>query len=249
MIDELISLAESQIGVTETPPGSNHVVYNTEYYGSEVSGAAYPWCCVFIWWLFAHLGASDLFCGGTKTAYCPFVLNYAKEHGRFVTNYQRGDLVLFDWDGDGVADHIGLVTGTSGASVLTIEGNVDESVRAMQRSTVTIIGAYRPKYEEQPQPEPVNPGTYTVVAGDTLWGIAERFLGAGEKYIQIMSANGLKDSWIYPGQVLVIPTSGTIYKTIQITITEDTYTLLSIMADGWNKSIGQVIDAMMEDAI
>ena len=88
-----------------------------------------------------------------------------------------------------------------------------------------------------------------LVKGDTLWGIAERFLGAGERYIQIMRANGLNDSWIYPGQVLVIPNGNVIYKTIQITITEDTYTLLSIMADGWNKTIGQVIDAMMEDAV
>lgn len=92
-------------------------------------------------------------------------------------------------------------------------------------------------------------GTYTVKSGDTLWGIAERFLGAGERYVQIMSANNLTTSMIYPGQVLVIPTADTIYRTIQITITQDTYTLLSIMADGWNKTIGQVIDALMEDAV
>ena len=253
MKEQIISLAESQVGITETPPGSNHVIYNTEYYGSEVSGAAYPWCCAFIWWLFKNLGASDLFCGGQKTAYCPFVVNYAKQHNQWVTDYQPGDLVLFDWDGDGVADHIGLVTRVVGASVHTVEGNVDEAVRAMQRTTLTIMGAYRPAYRDEPKPEPTptpTPTKYTVVSGDTLWGIAERFLGAGEKYVQIMSANGLTDSLIYPGQVLVIPSGdGTIYKTIQITITEDTYTLLSIMADGWNKSIGQVIDAMMEDAV
>ena len=254
MIDEIISLAKGQVGVTETPPGSNHVIYNTEYYGGEISGDAYPWCCVFIWWLFARLGASALFCGGQKTAYCPFVVNYAKEHDQWVVdNYQPGDLVFFDWNGDGVADHIGLVTGTSGASVYTVEGNVAESVKAMQRTVVTILGAYRPHYKDEPKPEPKptpdTPNTYTVVKGDTLWGIAERFLGAGERYIQIMRANGLNDSWVYPGQVLIIPNGNVIYKTIQITITEDTYTLLSIMADGWNKTIGQVIDAMMEDAV
>ena len=100
--------------------------------------------------------------------------------------------------------------------------------------------------EESPQE---NPGRYTVKKGDTLWGIAERLLGAGERYIQIMSANNLVDSMIYPGQELVIPTEGTIYRTIQVTITQDTYTLLSIMADGWGKTIGQCIDALMEDAV
>ena len=100
--------------------------------------------------------------------------------------------------------------------------------------------------EESPQE---NPGRYTVKKGDTLWGIAERLLGAGERYIQIMSANNLVDSMIYPGQELIIPTENTIYRTIQVTITNDTYTLLSIMAAGWNKTIGQCIDALMEDAV
>lgn len=104
----------------------------------------------------------------------------------------------------------------------------------------------KPKPEEKPAD---NPGEYTVKKGDTLWGIAERFLGAGERYVQIMSANNLVDSMIHPGQVLIIPDGTTTYHTIQITIRGDTYELLSIMANGWNKSVGQVIDALMEDAV
>lgn len=103
--------------------------------------------------------------------------------------------------------------------------------------------------KEDPKPEPNPDGKYIVKKGDTLWGIAERLLGDGARYIQIMSANNLVDSLIYPGQELVIPTGNKTYHTIQITINGDTYELLSIMADGWNKTIGQVIDAMMEDAV
>lgn len=96
-----------------------------------------------------------------------------------------------------------------------------------------------------------NPGTYTVKSGDTLWGIAERLLGAGERYVQIMSANNLIDSMIHPGQVLVIPgdSPSTVYRTIQVTVKNETLELLTIMAEGWNKTIGQVIDALMEDAV
>lgn len=47
---------------------------------------------------------------------------------------------------------------------------------------------------------------YTVVPGDTLWGIAERFLGSGYKYSEIAVLNGLTSDIIYPGQVLKIPT-------------------------------------------
>lgn len=258
MIEQLIALAKSQVGITEQPYGSNNVPYNTAYYGGPVSGDAYPWCCAFIWWLFAQLGQSGLFCGGQKTAYCPFVVNYAKTHNQWVTDgYRAGDIVLFDWDGDKVADHIGLVTGALGASVYTIEGNVDNAVKEMQRSEVSILGAYRPAYAKEDKPEEpqstpqVNPGRYTVQKGDTLWGIAERLLGAGERYIQIMSANNLMDSMIHPGQVLVIPGGDptTVYRTIQITIKSETLELLTIMADGWNKTIGEVVDALMEDAV
>lgn len=108
------------------------------------------------------------------------------------------------------------------------------------------------RYSRKDEPEETpagESGRYTVKKGDTLWGIAERLLGAGERYIQIMSANNLVDSMIYPGQELIIPTENTIYRTIQVTITNDTYTLLSIMAEGWNKTIGQCIDALMEDAV
>lgn len=56
---EFIAIAAGQIGVTEYPSGSNKVKYNTWYYGSAVSGAAYPWCAVFVVWCFAVL-AGDI---------------------------------------------------------------------------------------------------------------------------------------------------------------------------------------------
>ena len=46
---------------------------------------------------------------------------------------------------------------------------------------------------------------YTVVKGDTLWGIAKKFLGSGYRYTEIVKLNGLKSSVIYSGQKLKIP--------------------------------------------
>jgi nucleoid-associated protein YgaU len=57
----------------------------------------------------------------------------------------------------------------------------------------------------EPTPEPAA-RTYTVVSGDTLWAIAERFYGDGSKYQVIADASGVPNpDLIYPGQVLTIP--------------------------------------------
>lgn len=54
----------------------------------------------------------------------------------------------------------------------------------------------------------VQPKTYTVVSGDSLWNIAKKLLGSGSRYDEIFNLN--KDtiknpSLIYPGQVLKLP--------------------------------------------
>ena len=66
-----------------------------------------------------------------------------------------------------------------------------------------------------------------------------------------MSANNMTSDLIYPGQVLIIPQddASVQYRTIQVTIRSDTLEILTIMADGWNKTIGECIDALMEDAV
>jgi len=57
-----------------------------------------------------------------------------------------------------------------------------------------------------PPPPPPAPRTYTVVSGDTLWAIAERFYGDGNKYPQIAEASGISNpDLIHPGQVVTIP--------------------------------------------
>lgn len=47
---------------------------------------------------------------------------------------------------------------------------------------------------------------YTVVKGDTLWGIAKRFYGKGNQYPKIAKANNIKNpDIIHVGQKLLIP--------------------------------------------
>lgn len=128
--NDVISLAASFIGTHEEPPGSNNVIFNTDYYGGEVYDPSLAWCCAFVWDIFRMADASNLFLDGGKTAYCPTVASWAINTGRVCVygEAKYGDLVLFDWDRDGIADHIGFVVGLNeDDSLETIEGNTSDS--------------------------------------------------------------------------------------------------------------------------
>lgn len=155
---KVMDTAARYIGVKESPPDSNNVVFNTDYYGRAVSGSWYPWCCAFVWDVFRIAGASNLFYNGKKTAYCPEVVNWGKASGLTVpiSAGQYGDIVLFDWERNGVADHIGFIEKRrSDGSYQTIEGNTavgndsnGGEVMRRVRSQSTICCIIRPKYQE-----------------------------------------------------------------------------------------------------
>lgn len=63
---------------------------------------------------------------------------------------------------------------------------------------------------QKPRPAETAPSlkTYTVKQGDTLWAIAKKYLGDGNRYTEIYNLNKNKVSnpnLIYPGQVLTLP--------------------------------------------
>ena len=154
--EKLLAIARSQLGVTENPVGSNSVVYNTEYYARAVKGSGYPWCCTFVWWLFREAGASELFYGGKKTAYCPTLMNYHRKALQFVSgDYEPGDLIFFNFSGKSSAAHVGICEAWDGKNITTIDGNTGEGneanggkVMRRRRDKKYIVGAYRPAYEE-----------------------------------------------------------------------------------------------------
>ncbi|MGW1076199.1 LysM peptidoglycan-binding domain-containing protein [Streptomyces sp. NPDC002537] len=64
-----------------------------------------------------------------------------------------------------------------------------------------------PTSEEEPSAPPApEVRTYTVEPGDTLWDVAERFYGDGNRYRDIADASGIDDPDVVDvGQVLTIP--------------------------------------------
>lgn len=152
----VMELAAKYVGTKEYPPDSNNVIFNTDYYGERYNA---PWCCTFVWDIFRMANASKLFYDGKKVAYCPYVYNWGKRSGLSIPKSQGryGDIVLFDWTGDGEADHIGFIAKQySDGSYLTIEGNTaigndsnGGEVMYRTRYQYQICMIIRPKYTEE----------------------------------------------------------------------------------------------------
>ncbi len=146
--------AASQVGITESPAGSNAVKYNEAFYGRKVSGSAYPWCMAFVWWVFRQAGLSLY-----QTASCSALVGRykAKSPGQIVRgNYRPGDIVFFDFAGKrSKTEHVGIVAEVRADGTLeTIEGNTGSgndanggAVMRRVRKTYLVTCGVRPNYE------------------------------------------------------------------------------------------------------
>lgn len=142
-------LAATQVGISESPPNSNNVRYNTWYYGREVSGGSYPWCMVFVQWVFAQLGVAL----PQRTASCGALMRAAQMSGQWVTaDYRPGDVVIYDFPGGAATDHCGIVESATDSGVVAIEGNTGSGsdadggqVQRRSRAFSVIVGAVRAK--------------------------------------------------------------------------------------------------------
>lgn len=152
-VERILKIAAGEVGVTEYPPGSNKVKYNTWFYGREVSGASYPWCCAFVCWVFHQAGLDSLI---RKTGGCTTMMNWFKAKGQLVPvrEAKPGDLVFYQFDKDAYADHIGIVESVNKNGVVAIEGNTsvtsnDNGGAVMRRSRKwsVIMAVARPDYE------------------------------------------------------------------------------------------------------
>jgi hypothetical protein len=136
----IVAVAESQIGQTEQPPGSNEspaiAQYRTATAGA-VPGA--PWCAYFASWAASQAGA-PIGEGGQGAGSASDVWSWAQSTGRAITNApgvvpQQGDLIVF---GD---EHVGIVKDVlPNGDIQTIEGNYENRVSANVRSPTEATG-------------------------------------------------------------------------------------------------------------
>lgn len=114
----MVAVAQSQLGI-------DGGLKFCEWYG-------YPyrveWCAIFVSWCADQCGYID---AGVipKFAYCPEGANWFMANGQWQDRYYEplpGDIIFFDWENDGIADHVGIVKFVENNMIYTVEGNIGD---------------------------------------------------------------------------------------------------------------------------
>lgn len=149
--EKVLEIAAGEIGVCESPAGSNRVKYNDWYYSGAIYGEWAAWCMAYVQYVFSASGLPL----PVRTASCTTLANYAKVHGQWVTRgYKPGDLMLMHFHKSQTAtEHVGILESVHSTYITTIEGNTSLSsqdnggaVMRRNRAYGCITGAYRPWY-------------------------------------------------------------------------------------------------------
>lgn len=112
------------------------------------SGAA--WCNAFVTYIFHKSGNASLYCNGKKQTYCPTSIKICRSNMAEIPMYlaMPSDVIYFDWDRNGVPNHIGFVRAHNTCdSIYTIEGNTSNKVMNKTRPAKYVCGIFRPHFK------------------------------------------------------------------------------------------------------
>lgn len=119
-MSKIVEIARAEIGTTENPRNSNRSKYG-KWFGFD----GVPWCAMFVSWCYHHAGQPLGNIGFLKGfAGCQTAVAHFKKKNKVITEPNSGDIVFFDWNGDGRFDHVGIFVEWVGSRQFkTIEGN------------------------------------------------------------------------------------------------------------------------------
>ena len=130
--------------VNGTRPGNQAVVDIAKSQVGNVGGEPYwrwfgftsrvEWCACFVSWCYGQMGLSEPRFSACQAQGIPWFQSHGQWGGPDYANIAPGDAIFFDWDLDGRADHVGIVVGTDGSRVYTVEGNSGDACKVRSYS-------------------------------------------------------------------------------------------------------------------
>ena len=116
---ELVELAKRQVGNVGGQPYWSWYGFNSRV----------EWCACFVSWCYGQMGLSEPRFAACQSQGIPWFQSHGQWGARGYDNLAPGDAIFFDWDLDGRADHVGIVIGTDGSRVYTVEGNSGDACK------------------------------------------------------------------------------------------------------------------------
>lgn len=118
---EIVTVALSQVGNVGGQPYWSWYGFNSRV----------EWCACFVSWCANECGYID---AGIipKYAGCVNGAQWFKDRGQWADGSHEpspGTIIFFDWEGDGVTDHTGIVEKCENGTVYTVEGNSGDACR------------------------------------------------------------------------------------------------------------------------
>ena len=189
--EDVLTIARSQLGYEESK--RNYIVLEDgeTIKGYTRYGAWYgipygDWCAMFASFCLHYAGVEDMPINASCRNWIEVLTELELYHPAEAYTPQSGDLIFFDWDGNTIAEHVGIVaelipaTEEEAAKVKTIEGNTfrdDVSYREYYLNDVDILG-----YSELPEKPPayycglqehIHGESCTDVNGELVCGLEE----------------------------------------------------------------------------
>ena len=129
----MVAVAQSQIGNVGGAP----------YWSWWGLDYRVEWCAIFVSWCADQCGYLDAGVLPKMEGVRPYV-DWFKERGQWQgREYEPspGDIIFFDWESDGLADHVGIVEKVENGLIYTVEGNTGD-VCAERRYTLRAVSIY-----------------------------------------------------------------------------------------------------------
>lgn len=119
--DSIVQVALTQVGNVGGQPYWSWYGFNSRV----------EWCACFVSWCANECGYID---AGVvpKFAGCVLGSQWFMDRGQWQDRSYiptAGTIIFFDWEGDGVTDHVGIVEKVENNTVYTVEGNSNDSCR------------------------------------------------------------------------------------------------------------------------
>jgi hypothetical protein len=164
--------------------GTNNDTVFGKWYGLNHN----PWCDMFISYCGDKSGNASVI---GKFAYTPAHVNWFKARKQWGETPKVGAIVFYDWNGDGLADHVGIVKSYTDTTITTYEGNTSSGnagsqsngdgayTRTRARKVPTVLGYGYPAY--------VNPVKVTLPAKTPAFpGFDKLYPGHSSPYVTLL---------------------------------------------------------------